>query len=120
MTARELILARPLGLSEAELLVFIADNLTEARLRNGCVLCDAIDFREWLLELSVASKIESQVLASPNKLLPCRVPAQPRYPIARVGSDPCPRCGHVHQGDRECGEQLGGGRICRCEMEVPA
>lgn len=32
----------------------------------------------------------------------------------------CPRCGHVHQGDRECGEDIGGGRRCRCEMEVPA
>jgi hypothetical protein len=33
----------------------------------------------------------------------------------------CPRCGHIHQGERECGEDMGGGRICRCEMEcVPA
>jgi hypothetical protein len=32
----------------------------------------------------------------------------------------CPRCGHLHQGEKECGEQIGGGRICRCELDVPA
>ena len=43
-----------------------------------------------------------------------------RAPQARW-EDTCPRCGHVHQADAECGEALGGGRICRCEFEgVPA
>lgn len=32
----------------------------------------------------------------------------------------CPRCGHVHQGAVACGEDLGDGRICRCELPVPA
>jgi len=32
----------------------------------------------------------------------------------------CPDCGHVHHGDDECGEELGGGRVCRCERRVPA
>lgn len=32
----------------------------------------------------------------------------------------CPRCGHVHQGSSECGQEMGPGRICRCEMEVTA
>ena len=32
----------------------------------------------------------------------------------------CPRCGHVHHEGTECGEQLGGGRVCRCEESVTA
>lgn len=32
----------------------------------------------------------------------------------------CPRCGHIHQGEKECGEPMGGERICRCELDVPA
>jgi hypothetical protein len=32
----------------------------------------------------------------------------------------CPRCGHIHEGASECGEDMGGGRICRCELSVPA
>jgi hypothetical protein len=30
----------------------------------------------------------------------------------------CPRCGHVHQGSEECGEDLGGAGKCRCEYAV--
>lgn len=32
----------------------------------------------------------------------------------------CPRCGHLHEGDAECGVLLGSGRVCRCEVPVPA
>jgi hypothetical protein len=31
----------------------------------------------------------------------------------------CPRCGHVHEGDSECGQFMGGGGYCRCELPVP-
>jgi hypothetical protein len=30
----------------------------------------------------------------------------------------CHGCGHVHQGV-ECGQDMGGGRECRCEMLLP-
>ena len=32
--------------------------------------------------------------------------------------DTCPRCGHIHHEDSECGEPLGGSRICRCEFSM--
>jgi hypothetical protein len=31
----------------------------------------------------------------------------------------CPRCGHVHKEPSECGEDMGGGRVCLCEYWVP-
>lgn len=32
----------------------------------------------------------------------------------------CHRCGHIHVGMLECETPMGGDRICRCEMEMPA
>lgn len=36
---------------------------------------------------------------------------------ATKAEDYCCRCGHVHQGVGECGENMGGGGFCRCQME---
>ncbi len=30
----------------------------------------------------------------------------------------CPRCGHIHEGSKECGMVMGQNLICRCEYEV--
>jgi hypothetical protein len=38
--------------------------------------------------------------------------------LVAVGKAMCPRCGHVHQGEKECGEEMGANRFCRCELEV--
>lgn len=34
--------------------------------------------------------------------------------------DYCHRCGHIHFGFKECGVDMGNGRVCRCEMEGAA
>jgi hypothetical protein len=31
----------------------------------------------------------------------------------------CHACGHVHQ-DRECGKDMGGAGVCKCDVEVVA
>jgi hypothetical protein len=95
------------------LLRYLADHVYEAELASGQKLRDASDFNAWLRELAdLAAPIPESTKVSWMR----RAPApQSRW------EDTCPRCGHVHQGDAECGEQLGGGRICRCEFEaVPA
>jgi hypothetical protein len=43
--------------------------------------------------------------------------AKRRLAIVR---DTCHGCGHVHREQNECGEDLGSGRICRCESRLPA
>jgi hypothetical protein len=102
------------------LLCYLADHVHHAELENGLKLRDATDFVLWLREVAAAVKApvitETMCSADIGKrpLVSFRVP-QPRW------EDACPRCGHVHQGDAECGEQIGGGRICRCEFDaVPA
>jgi hypothetical protein len=109
MTADEFIVGRPLGLTESELFILLAAAVYQARLEDGRHVRDAIGFRQWFLELAAASKKEGQLLGDhsiPRHNFPC--------------GDFCPRCGHVHQGEKECGEPLGGGRICRCELEIGA
>jgi hypothetical protein len=103
MTAAELIIARPLGLTESELFLLLADSVYVARLSDGRQVRDAIDFREWLLELAAASKTEGQLLGDQNL---------PRHNF--TFHNHCPRCGHVHLGENECGEWMGVERVCRC------
>jgi hypothetical protein len=101
VTAKELVSklrAQPqMGLSV--IFSYLADHVYEARLSFGTRprLNDAGDFQAWLRELSEAAQIPG-----------------------RAVDKTCPRCGHIHQAHDECGEELGGGRICRCEMSVPA
>ena len=91
---------------------YMAISLTEARLRTGIRLIDLTDVKMWLLELSIAAKL-AEVGDS------TKVPnAAERRPVSKVMLTICPRCGHEHQGTAECGEDMGGGRICRCELEV--
>jgi hypothetical protein len=104
------------------LLRYLADHVHRAELQNGMQLRDATDFVAWLREVadeaaSAAPAITETMCSADigkRSLVSFRAP-QPRW------EDSCPRCGHVHQGDAECGEPIGGGRICRCEFEaVPA
>ena len=86
-----------------EILLYIAANYSKCRLRDGQRLNDATDVSTFLVEL-----------ASELKPKPCEV-IKLRSQLDKT----CPRCGHQHEGDRECGSEIGGGRLCRCEMELP-
>lgn len=105
MTARELVASlRAAGpVDPAECLLYMAAHAHEFRLSGGQRLLDQIDFTSFLIEVSQALAGRDQILAN------------------RAENDrTCPRCGHLHEGDRECGVFLGGGGFCRCELEVPA
>jgi hypothetical protein len=108
-------------------LCYLADRVDLARLAGGSRLCDASDFRVWLLELAEAARIRDNFVDS------TKVPNLPgngtcpkvtaavtqRAPQSR-NWNACPDCGHVHVEDAECGFPTGGGRVCRCERAVPA
>ena len=109
MTAQEAI--SNLRASNAELPVeyflYLAAHACELRLTNGMRLNDVTDFKAFLLELAEATKPTiARALGT--------VPPQPRW------NNNCPRCGHVHEEVSECGMKLGGGRVCRCDMEASA
>jgi hypothetical protein len=82
-----------------ELFLYLANNAYDVRLADGGRILDLTDFTTLCIELAQALKPETSVNSHDKT---------------------CPRCGHIHEGDRECGFLIGGGRICRCEMEVPA
>jgi hypothetical protein len=121
MTARDFIASlAPVDLDrQAKIFRFLAEHTYELRLSSGHPLRDSTDFRDFLFELSRGAELAHQAvnthvaIASQNR--PC-----PKVIPRGQFDDTCPRCGHVHQGSGECGEQMGGGRICRCETEVPA
>jgi hypothetical protein len=97
---------------------FLAEQLYGATLADGRPLyrCDIMGMKEFLTEVAISAvDPESTKLSGGTRTGRDQLGQRLLHE-----SDPCPRCGHVHQGDRECGEQIGGGRICRCEMEVPA
>src|SRR5580692_7170624 len=105
-----------MGPQEANVIFrFLADHVYEAELPVRLTypphrLRDVTDFREWLLALAEAAK--PQVRPSLRQVqISDQHPRRDRT---------CPRCGHVHEGDVECGALTGGGRVCRCELEVPA
>lgn len=37
---------------------------------------------------------------------------------APMAKDPCPRCGHMHEGVQECGVEIAKDRVCHCEREA--
>jgi hypothetical protein len=101
MNARQLVFilrAQP-NLDPVECLLYCANHVHEFRLRDGQRLNDATDFTTFLLELVDAVK-------------PVRLGLQIDLT--------CPRCGHVHEAASQCGKDMGGAGICRCELEVPA
>jgi hypothetical protein len=117
MKADELIAElRAMGQQDAAVIFnYLAKHAMEARLAGGQRLCDVTDFAAWLRELSEAAKVPA----------PPYFPSRDQRPAARPAAQSrwdktCPRCGHVHQGGAECGEAMGGGGICRCELDVPS
>ena len=98
--------------------LYLAEFSYQARLQDGKQLRDATDFRQFLRELSEAAIV---AVGRSSTEVPNSAERRPAAKVTcrRSVDQTCPRCGHVHQGDRECGEQIGGGKVCRCEMEVP-
>ena len=112
MTARELIsnLRRCGPQSLTVIFHYVADRAHELRLADGQKLNDCLDFAAMLRELGEAARLtRPELLDSP-----------PQLRTVSTLDPTCPRCGHVHEGDKECGAEIARGRICRCEMEVPA
>ena len=128
MTPAELIRQiRPLSL--AEKLDVLADHALIVK-RNGHVLFNIDDFTGWLHDLAEEARHPSVPQSGGEKpgevfLDKLRSGELPTAPFGNAAPKPpehkhCPRCGHIHEGVRECGADMGGGRICRCEMEVAA
>lgn len=105
MTAKEFIAKLPPGELDRFGVIFhyLSDHIIEARLQSGLRLIDLTDVRAYLYEVALAARI-----------------ADPRQCRSVSTESMCHNCGHVHQGFAECGQEMGPGRICRCEMEVTA
>ena len=123
MTAKEAITnLRSTGATEPiEYFLYLADH-HEARLADGQRLNDLTDFAAWLRELAEAASPQ------PLSLAPVRICASfkgPRFVLGPVEVQKlsqlatCPRCGHIHQGEEECGMFMGASAgFCRCEEET--
>jgi hypothetical protein len=101
-----------------EIFLFLANHIHELKLADGCSVVDGTDCRKLFEELAQAMRAFGPRNPSPEKT---QVLPQPRYPIARLGSDLCHRCGHVHK-DKICGEKMGPSEQdeCPCEEAVTA
>jgi hypothetical protein len=112
MTAKEFIASiGPIDPQETSAMFFyLAEHVREAQLADGRHLCLIADFSDWLRELAEAA-IARAVARNPQMVV--------TRPAARSTDRTCPRCGHVHQSAQECEADLGGGRVCRCEMVMP-
>jgi hypothetical protein len=93
---------------------FLADNVCLARLNSGARVLDQVDFAQWLRELADASFTGS------GRPCPSGVGGRPIQGYFEIRDRTCPDCGHVHQDENECGQAMGGGRVCRCERKVLA
>jgi hypothetical protein len=101
MTAKDAVRnLRALGaLDPVESFLYLANHLDEARLGEGQRVCDATDFAAWLAELA----------------------AEVRAAKLQHAEGTCPRCGHLHEAQDECGVFMGASaRFCGCQMKVRA
>jgi len=91
---------------------YFADHIREATLNDGSFLSEITGFERWHRELAqeLLPHAETPVTYGRHKL---RLRGRE---IDRT----CPRCGHVHEGEKECGAEMGRGTCCRCDLEVPA
>lgn len=131
MTAYEMltqIRKLPPGKSYA-LFYLLAENLYAARLKNGEQLIETHDCVSWLRELgALAASTEGQSSAerstSPvvtNSSRFDQIPAPPRLEMRleqQRAANTCHHCSHVHEGNNECGVDMGGAGKCGCRMEV--
>lgn len=92
------------------LLYDLADCADFAQLADGQYLRDHLDLAAWLRELEAAVALELERPNSATNAVEARV-----TPVAKV----CHACGHAHK-DRECGMEMGGAGVCKCDVEVVA
>jgi hypothetical protein len=85
---------------------WLAANATSLQTLSGMPLHDATDWKEFLHEVADA--------LAEGAGRPTHADRLPRHDAT------CPDCGHIHQEEGECGEKVGGGRVCLCERKVPA
>ncbi len=114
VTSKELIDdLRALGPQDLNVVLrYLADRVPAARTADGLRILDASDFIQWLRELAQCWRVSEQ-LRPPSAALK-------RVCDRLAGFNTCPRCGHIHQGESECGQEMGGGGFCRCELNVLA
>ena len=89
----------------AATLILAAEAIYRVKLADGRMVRDAMDARDFLIELSEEL---GETASSASK------------PARGYNVDFCPNCGHVHVDDHECSFPIGGGRVCRCERQVTA
>lgn len=125
MTARELLSdLRRMGPQSLEVLfTYLANHWYEFRLENGTLVrhSDAIGAREFLLECAAAAKLSPDVESTEVSIA---AGSRPRPQVIRQEQPrwdrTCHNCGHVHEGEEECGVFMGGGGYCKCEEGVRA
>lgn len=107
MIAQEIIAElRTRGLDVSpEIFDYLAEHIYDAELFGGHRISDASDAVGLMRELASAARFAALPVATMRR---------------RLIESTCPRCGHIHQGEAECGEEMGGGRLCRCELPVRA
>jgi hypothetical protein len=88
--------ARQALLAARLLLSYLADHVYVAEPK----LNDATDFKHWLQALAN----EAQHIANFSK--------------EENWEDTCNRCGHIHEGMKECGFCVPGAGVCKCEFEI--
>ena len=117
MTPSQMIeLMRCIGRSDA-LINFrlLADNVPGARLKDGRRLANILDFSAWLRELGEEAA-RTEVSLSAERSTGLKV--TPRLELRLEQEPVCHGCGHVHEGEYECGKDMGGAGKCGCRMEV--
>jgi hypothetical protein len=105
-------------------LQYLADHFHEFRTRTGHKLFTGEDTQMFLEESAdVATKVcplDELVEVSQRLELQATPKALPPAPQPRYDST-CPRCGHKHTGDGECGMFMGmSAGYCKCDVEVVA
>jgi hypothetical protein len=108
----------PLAATQAMLVAHVllsqlADASDFAQLADGKRLRDGIDFTAWLRELEACVALQNEAEQRREKI---GIEVKPELQL--VGKY-CHACGHVHQ-DRECGKDMGGAGVCKCDVEVVA
>jgi hypothetical protein len=88
-------------------LFHLAEAADFAQLADGMRLRDVLDFTAWLRELEACVVLELERDSRGD------------VPVLKVVGKFCHACGHVHQ-DRECGKDMGGAGVCKCDVEVVA
>jgi len=88
------------------LLFRLGEDCDFAQLADGKRLRDGLDFCAWLRELEAVLAIE---------LEPLQFIHDERTALRRI----CHSCGHIHE-DKQCGKDMGGAGVCKCDVEVSA